>query len=127
MLEIRPVSNEVVVGPKEALDTIELSGSVMSFAGADPIAAEITTGSYAEDGSIVDTEAFDCEVQVRAHGNPEAASAQIVEGRLVVRFVAPISGVAPGQSAVVYVGYRVLGQVTIDHTVSADHESLARA
>ena len=127
VLEIRPVSNEVVVGPKEALDTIELSGSVMSFAGADPIAAEITTGSYAEDGSIVDTEAFDCDVQVRAHGNPEAASAQIVEGRLVVRFVAPISGVAPGQSAVVYVGYRVLGQVTIDHTVSADHESLARA
>jgi tRNA-specific 2-thiouridylase len=127
VLEIRPVSNEVVVGPKEALDTIELSGSVMSFAGADPIAAGITTGSYASDGSIAHTEAFECEVQVRAHGNPEAASAQIVDGRLIVRFVEPISGVAPGQSAVVYVGSRVLGQVTIDHTVSADRESLARA
>jgi tRNA-specific 2-thiouridylase len=127
VLEIRPVTNEVVVGPKEALDTIELSGAVMSFAGADPIAAGITDGSYAEDGRILDTDAFDCEVQVRAHGNPEAASAQIVDGRLVVKFIVPISGVAPGQSAVVYVGSRVLGQVTIDNTVSADRESLARA
>lgn len=31
----------------------------------------------------------------------------------------PLSGVAPGQTAVVYVGTRVLGQCTIDTTVSA--------
>jgi tRNA-specific 2-thiouridylase len=31
----------------------------------------------------------------------------------------PLDGVAPGQSAVIYVGTRVLGQCTIDRTVSA--------
>jgi tRNA-specific 2-thiouridylase len=31
----------------------------------------------------------------------------------------PILGVAPGQTAVIYVGTRVLGQFTIDRTFSA--------
>ena len=31
----------------------------------------------------------------------------------------PLIGVAPGQTAVLYVGTRVLGQTTIDRTVSA--------
>jgi tRNA-specific 2-thiouridylase len=33
--------------------------------------------------------------------------------------VAPLYGVAPGQTAVLYLGARVLGQTTIDRTVSA--------
>ncbi len=40
----------------------------------------------------------------------------------------PLMGVAPGQTAVLYVGSRVLGQATIDRTVSAvavDSEALA--
>ena len=32
----------------------------------------------------------------------------------------PLNGVAPGQSAVIYLGTRVLGQFTIDRTVSVD-------
>jgi tRNA-specific 2-thiouridylase len=31
----------------------------------------------------------------------------------------PLIGVSPGQTAVLYVGTRVLGQTTIDRTVSA--------
>jgi tRNA-specific 2-thiouridylase len=31
----------------------------------------------------------------------------------------PLNGVAPGQTAVLYLGTRVLGQCTIDRTVSA--------
>jgi len=31
----------------------------------------------------------------------------------------PLDGVAPGQTAVLYVGTQVLGQFTIDRTVSA--------
>jgi tRNA-specific 2-thiouridylase len=31
----------------------------------------------------------------------------------------PLLGVSPGQSAVLYVGSRVIGQCTIDRTVSA--------
>jgi tRNA-uridine 2-sulfurtransferase len=33
---------------------------------------------------------------------------------------APLMGVAPGQTAVLYLGTRVLGQFTIDRTVSAE-------
>lgn len=126
VLDIRPVSKEVVVGPKEALDTIELSGSRISFAGIDPVASGLTIGHY-DAGELTSCEPFACDVQVRAHGNTYAATAWIAEGRLRVRVEYPISGVAPGQSAVLYVGTRVLGQVTIDHTVSADQESLSRA
>jgi tRNA-specific 2-thiouridylase len=38
---------------------------------------------------------------------------------LVVTLREPLVGVAPGQTAVIYVGTRVLGQCTIDRTVSA--------
>jgi tRNA-specific 2-thiouridylase len=44
----------------------------------------------------------------------------VVDGELVVRLLEPLMGVAPGQTAVLYVGTRVLGQTTIDRTVSAD-------
>ena len=127
VLEVRPVSREVVVGPKEALDTIELSGDTMSFAGKDPVQSGIVSGVHGQDGSLVECDEFDCEVQVRAHGNPEAARVKIEKGRMIARFGAPLAGVAPGQSAVVYRGLRVLGQVTIDHTVSADAQQLQHA
>jgi tRNA-specific 2-thiouridylase len=38
---------------------------------------------------------------------------------LVITPHTPLNGVAPGQTAVVYIGTRVLGQCTIDRTVSA--------
>jgi hypothetical protein len=38
---------------------------------------------------------------------------------MVIRCEEPIYGVAPGQTAVIYLGTRVLAQTTIDHTVSA--------
>tara|TARA_Y100000814_G_scaffold269949_2_gene225736 strand:- start:519 stop:1658 length:1140 start_codon:yes stop_codon:yes gene_type:complete len=110
VLEVRPKTNEVVVGPKEALAISELAGVKHTWAGQPPADAE----SW-----------FDCEVQVRAHGDPVAAEARVVRGdgdaadELVVRVREPLEGVAPGQTAVLYVGTRVLGQCTIDRTVSA--------
>jgi tRNA-specific 2-thiouridylase len=127
VLEVRPVTKEVVVGPKEALDTIELSGRAISFAGNDPVRSGIVKGDYDADGHLVACEEFSCEVQVRAHGDTAAAMARIVDGELVIRFGEPLAGVAAGQSAVMYRGTRVLGQVTIDRTVSADAEQLQRA
>ena len=56
---------------------------------------------------------------MRAHGDPVPASARVADGDLVVTLREPLDGVAPGQSAVIYVGTRVLGQCTIDRTVSA--------
>ena len=104
VLEVRPKDNTVVVGPKEALDIAELAGSRITWAGLPP-----------EDAAVP----FECEVQIRAHADPVAATALLRDGELVIRPATPINGVATGQSAVVYVGTRVLGQCTIDRTVSA--------
>ena len=102
VLEVRPVSNTVVVGPKEALAIREISGERFSWAGAAPLESE-----------------FECEVQIRAHAEPEPARAFVSPEGVRVEPHQPLNGVAPGQTAVLYVGTRVLGQFTIDRTVSA--------
>ncbi|BDZ38396.1 tRNA 2-thiouridine(34) synthase MnmA [Microbacterium suwonense] len=102
VLEVRPVTNTVVVGPKEALAIAEISGERFSWAGAAPSASE-----------------FACEVQIRAHSEPVPAQAFVTEAGVRVVPDVPLDGVAPGQSAVLYIGTRVLGQFTIDTTVSA--------
>ncbi len=104
VLEVRPKTNEVVVGPREALAIAELAGTRISWAGNPPKGPATP---------------FDCEVQVRAHGDSVPATARVDGGELVVTLAAPLFGVAAGQSAVLYVGTRVLGQCTIDRTVSA--------
>jgi tRNA-specific 2-thiouridylase len=131
VLEIHPKQNRVVVGPKEALDIAELAGRRISWAGVAPDFA---------------LEPFECEVQIRAHADPVPATAvlrpvpELVDGaersgrdpepsaasrsdtptrELVITPHTPLNGVAPGQTAVVYLGTRVLGQCTIDRTVSA--------
>jgi len=118
VLEIRPVTNTVVVGPKEALAIKEIAGVSYTWAGRTPDHPEVE---------------FACDVQIRAHADPEPAVAQLidvpadptatppVEAHTELRIIPtePLSGVAPGQTAVLYVGTRVLGQCTIDRTVSA--------
>ena len=110
VLEVQPKTNTVVVGPKEALDIAEIAGSKFSWAGLDPVASKI---------SEFDGDPFVCEVQIRAHADPVPAVAVLRDGELVITPDRPLNGVSPGQTAVVYVGTRVLGQCTIDRTVSA--------
>ena len=52
-------------------------------------------------------------------GTVRLTGTAVVDGELVVTPGHPLDGVAPGQTAVIYVGTRVLGQFTIDRTVSA--------
>jgi tRNA-uridine 2-sulfurtransferase len=104
VLEIRPKENLVVVGPESALEILELAGSRFSWCGKPKENPE---------------EFFDCEVQVRAHGEAIKAQAAVVEGEMVIRLQEPLYGVAPGQTAVIYIGTRVLAQTTIDRTESA--------
>jgi tRNA-specific 2-thiouridylase len=111
VLEVRPVSNEVIVGPREALAVAELAGSRVSWTGRPPADPET---------------AWACQVQVRAHADPVDATAVMRDGELVIVPDEPIMGVAPGQTAVIYVGTRVLGQCTIDRTVSAVAAAAAR-
>ncbi|MGT2426628.1 tRNA 2-thiouridine(34) synthase MnmA [Amnibacterium kyonggiense] len=102
VLEVRPATNTVVVGAKEELAVGALAGARTSWAGPRP-----------------EESAFRCEVQVRAHAEPVPATATFEGAELVVRPDDPILGLAPGQSAVLYDGTRVLGQLTVDRTVSA--------
>ena len=135
VLEVRPRTNEVVVGPREALAIRELAGQRFTWAGLDPVASGITQAdpagvSVAVPGDPAATDAllpFDCHVQVRAHADPVPAVAHVAGGELVVAVSEPLLGVAPGQTAVIYVGTRVLGQCTIDRTVSADEPARAAA
>ena len=102
VLEVKTATNTVVVGPREALAVGALAGTRSSWAGPPPAVAE-----------------FRCDVQVRAHADPVPAWATIGDREVVVRPDEPILGLAPGQSAVLYDGTRVLGQFTVDRTLSA--------
>lgn len=105
VLGIRPKEREVVVGPREHLAVGALRGIRTTWCGLPP------AGSSA---------GFDCTVQVRAHADPVPGRARALpEGEIAVRLDEPIEGVAPGQTAVLYQGTRVLGQATIDATTPA--------
>lgn len=127
MLSIRPVSNQVVVGAKERLAIGSIAGGRFSLTG--------------EPGFDL-AESFACEVQIRAHADPVPATGRLVpileserteqhRAEATHEFVAevdlehaePLLGVAPGQSAVVYLGTRVLGQFTIDRALPVAAEA----
>ncbi|MEJ6490103.1 tRNA 2-thiouridine(34) synthase MnmA [Leucobacter sp. USCH14] len=121
VLSIRPVSNQVVVGPKQQLEISRIAGGRFSWAG--------------EPGFEL-SERFSCDVQIRAHADPVPAFARLapiheaerteshraeatheVIVDIDLEHAEPLVGVAPGQTAVLYVGTRVLGQFTIDRAV----------
>jgi tRNA-specific 2-thiouridylase len=104
VLEIRPKTKTVVVGPQEALAIKELGGQKFTWCGQPPQNPELP---------------FEAEVQVRAHAEPVKCIVQLENNELKAITHEPILGVAPGQTAVIYLGTRVLGQFTIDRTVSA--------
>ena len=93
-------SGTVRVGTAEDLD-------VWSLTGRDPV----FTAGAALDGLI------ECEVQVRAHGGIASGIAGVADGLLHVALRAPLRGVAPGQTMVVYRldpdGDEVLASATI--------------
>ena len=86
----------------DALATAEIAGERHSWAGRPQAEGD-----------------FDCHVQIRAHAEPVPARAALAQGRITVVPQVPFDGVAPGQTAVLYDGTRVIGQFTIDSTVSA--------
>ena len=109
VLQVRPKENTVVVGPKAALAVTEIAGERFSWAGVAP---EL-------DGELA------VHVQIRAHAEPVEAVMSREGNELVVRPRLPLDGVAPGQTAVIYDGTRVLGQFTIDRSVNLALESAA--
>ena len=104
VLDVQPVTNTVVVGTADELDLAGLRGSAGVW-------FTRPTGEW-----------FECAVQVRAHGEPAPARARAVpddDGAwpgMEVELAEPLRGLAPGQSAVLYDGTRVLGQATVAST-----------
>jgi tRNA-specific 2-thiouridylase len=93
----------VVVGSQAALAISKMTGSKYSWCGVAP-------------ENIADW--TEIHVQVRAHSDAVAGAYRVLDGQMEIVVNEPIIGVAPGQTAVLYLGTRVLGQTTIEKTVS---------
>lgn len=75
----------VRVGPAEDLEIWALVGDKPVFTGGAPLQGPV-----------------ECQIQVRAHGGITDAVAELRDGRLAVSLRAPLRGVAPGQTMVLY-------------------------
>jgi tRNA-uridine 2-sulfurtransferase len=98
VLDIEPVSGTVTVGSRAELWVDGLSAIKPRWCGRAP------------------TEALDCTVQLRAHGDEHRAVVRVLGDTVEVDLLDPAAGIAPGQAVVVYDGSRVVGSATIAST-----------
>ena len=98
VLSIQPATNQVTVGRGELLDVDQITAARPVWTNGPPAAA------------------FDCAVQLRAHGMVSNARVEVETDQVAVRLVEPQRGVAAGQALVMYDGDRVLGSATITAT-----------
>jgi tRNA-specific 2-thiouridylase len=92
VLQIRPESREVVVGPAE-----ELEARAVSLEEVNWLAEPLHPGDR-------------CEVQIRYRARPAAAEVRAASpDTLELALLEPVRAVAPGQSGVLYRGDRMLG------------------
>lgn len=135
VLEVKPKTNEVIVGSRELLAVDEIRGIRATWAGL-PI-AEVTEFLEKTPERGAQSAEFEITSQVRAHADPvlSAAHMEWVEddesveaGKLrleiVVRLKEGLKGVAPGQTVVMYQGTRVLGQATINRAYSLNRADI---
>ncbi|MFD6140119.1 tRNA 2-thiouridine(34) synthase MnmA [Promicromonospora sp. NPDC060271] len=141
VVDVQPATNTVVVGPAELLSVDRIAGEkALWFEGVlAPTPLAEPAGASAD--VVPDADGwFTAEVQVRAHGAPVPARVRSIVptggtqgdevpegerpaatdgsrpaalGMEIELTGAPLRGVAPGQSVVVYRGTRVLGQATV--------------
>jgi tRNA-specific 2-thiouridylase len=98
VLSIEPTTNVVTVGPRAALAVNEIVAERPLWCG----------GPVADGGTVA--------VQYRAHGETVTATVHLESGLLRTTLDQPASGVAPGQTLVLYDGTRVRGSATITTT-----------
>jgi len=96
VLGIEPVSRTVTIGPASGLDVNQIIAGRPVWTGRPP-----------------PREPFDCQVQLRAHGEVYACAAWLDADDLLIRLHEPARAVASGQAAVLYDGDTVLGSGTI--------------
>ncbi|MGV3245431.1 tRNA 2-thiouridine(34) synthase MnmA [Rothia sp. 11254D007CT] len=135
VLEIRPKTNEVIVGGKDLLEIDEIRGIRETWAGLPVEEAAAFLAEEPVEGAR--SASFDVTAQVRAHADPvpstahlewviddEAAEPGALRLETVVRLHEKLRGVAPGQTMVIYQGTRVLGQSTIARAYSLDRADI---
>ncbi|CAA9367299.1 MAG: tRNA-specific 2-thiouridylase MnmA [uncultured Nocardioidaceae bacterium] len=101
VLDIEPVSGTVTVGPREGLTIDGIVGIAPRWCGPAPTATS------------------ECTVQLRAHGEEHRAVLHVDGESVTISLLDPAQGIAPGQSAVIYDGSRVVGSCTIESTSRA--------
>jgi tRNA-specific 2-thiouridylase len=105
VLDIEPITQTVTVGPRQAL-------AVHGVECVNPRWCGMPVGSSMRGG-----------VQLRAHGDELPALVRVEGAQVSIDLDEPAFGVAPGQSAVIYDGTRVVGSATIARTRSAGRVS----
>jgi tRNA-specific 2-thiouridylase len=95
VLDISPVTNTVTVGSRDELAVGHIVGTRPFWAGRRP------AGRWSG------------LVQVRAHGEPVPAEITSADDEVAIDLDVTLTGVAPGQAAVLYDGTRVVGSSTI--------------
>jgi tRNA-specific 2-thiouridylase len=98
VLDIEPVTGTVTVGPREALSVHRVEGVRPRWCSTAP--ADDLHGT----------------VQLRAHGEEHRATVRPRGDLVQIELHEPATGIAPGQSAVVYDGTRVVGSCTVAST-----------
>lgn len=92
VIRIEPDTRRVVIGRREELARVELTGAEANWLIAEPTAP------------------FRCQVKIRYRSRAiDATVTPLPENRFHVQFDQPAHGVAPGQAAVCYEANRVLG------------------
>jgi tRNA-specific 2-thiouridylase len=92
---VRPKDDAVVVGPREALDVDVVEASGATWCGPAPAPGDVVG------------------VQVRAHGEELPGVVESVAPAVRLRLEHPVRAAAPGQTAALYAGTRVVGSATI--------------
>ena len=98
VIRIDAERNAIVVGPRDALLRTQMTARDVSW-----VASQSPGDS------------MPCTVQLRAHGDPHAATllSASADGHAHLVFATPVAHVSPGQSAVLYRGDEVLGGGTV--------------
>ena len=117
VIETRPATNEVVVGPAELLSRRRVEGTQLVLL-ADPEPLSDADGDADSAAGENPRGWRDAAVQVRAHGRPVPAHVRVdpTARTLIADLDEPLRGLAAGQSVVVYGGpggERVLAQATV--------------
>jgi tRNA-specific 2-thiouridylase len=99
VLDVSVVDNTVTVGPSDALQVTAMDGATPVWLESPP------------------TQETELAVQVRAHGEPVPCKVVRADDEVVSVDVTPgLTGIAPGQTMVLYDGSRVVGSATISGT-----------